>query len=388
MTALILSAAFKGTVVLTAALLATLVLRKRSADLRHRIWLAAICAVPLLMIPIRMPQAATIETNYVFTADAVAATTSSIDVGPTLWAIGFALLMLRLIVGIAQLYRLTSRAQRIDGILLSPELATPLTWGREIVLPAYARDWSHEKLEIAITHERAHISRMDWFTQSFAQILTAIFWFHPLMWLASSRLRQEAEQAVDDAVLTSGTGAVSYAEQLLEVARQLERPRASDRRSNGPPSGADRAYFGDPRFNPRADPVHVAHKVHDCSGRGLHAANPRRIPAQGPGAGGSRSRSGLHDPHTHSIPRAHRHTDSSSNTCPGRAPVPTPVAVPTPAPAPTRAYVPTPENAVGAYPIGNGVSRSGLCLQSRAGLFRGSSGGKTKRRSVAYISRR
>ena len=57
---------------------------------------------------------------------------------------------------------------------------------------------------MVIRHERAHIQRRDWLWQSFAQVMTAIFWFHPLMWLAASQLRNEAEHAADDATLAAG----------------------------------------------------------------------------------------------------------------------------------------------------------------------------------------
>ena len=56
MTNLILTAAWKGIVVLGVAWSATALLRRRSADLRHRIWLAALIAMALLMVPFSLPQ--------------------------------------------------------------------------------------------------------------------------------------------------------------------------------------------------------------------------------------------------------------------------------------------------------------------------------------------
>ena len=56
MTNLILTAALKGTIVLGAAWIATALLRRRSADLRHRIWLAALIAMALLLVPVSVPQ--------------------------------------------------------------------------------------------------------------------------------------------------------------------------------------------------------------------------------------------------------------------------------------------------------------------------------------------
>ena len=161
MMALIFSAALKGTVLLALASVATLMLRRSSSDLRHRIWLAAICGVPLLMIPLKSPEVVRSEFFYSITtgANTVAAASPVVD-WPVVWAIGFALIALRFAVGVAQMYFVTRRAVREDGLLLSEEVGTPLTWGRAIVLPTYAREWSSEKLAIALAHERAHIAQI------------------------------------------------------------------------------------------------------------------------------------------------------------------------------------------------------------------------------------
>lgn len=73
-----------------------------------------------------------------------------------------------------------------------------------------------------LRHEQAHIDRQDWLWQTCAECVTAVLWFHPLVWLAAARLRSEAEHAADDHVLTDGAGASSYAQQLLDIARRLK----------------------------------------------------------------------------------------------------------------------------------------------------------------------
>ncbi len=217
---LILSAALKGTAVLVLAWIATALLRKSSADLRHRIWLAALVCLPLLMIPMRVPQAA--KVNVIFTASALAATASRSQFPwAYVWAVAAALFLGRFAWNVLALARVSQRAQGTE-IRVSDEVASPMTWGvfrPVILLPSYASDWT-----LAIQHERVHIARADWLWQSFAQTVTAVFWFHPLVWLASSRLRIEAEQAVDDAVLSSGADAYDYAAQLVAVARQMSAP--------------------------------------------------------------------------------------------------------------------------------------------------------------------
>ena len=100
-----------------------------------------------------------------------------------------------------------------------------MTWGaiRPVILvPAYVEDWSEREREVVIRHERAHIERRDWLWQGFAQVMTAVFWFHPLVWLACVQIRKEAEHAADDATLATGVQAPDYADRLMAVARQLK----------------------------------------------------------------------------------------------------------------------------------------------------------------------
>jgi len=101
----------------------------------------------------------------------------------------------------------------------------PLTWGifrPVIVLPSSAAQWDDERRRIVLSHELAHIARQDWLLQICAELARVIYWFHPLVWLAAARLRQESERASDDAVLLSGIAPTQYASQLLDLARTLE----------------------------------------------------------------------------------------------------------------------------------------------------------------------
>ena len=225
MTNLILTAALKGTVVLGAAWIATVLLRQRSADLRHRIWLAALVATALLLIPVPVPQTLRMTIDATATAPGTAsAAARSIRVFPIVWSIIAALLFMRWGAGVLRLYRLTRQSRAAGALRVSDSIQTPLTWGAirpVILLPTYVDGWSAEQRDVVIRHERAHIERRDWLWQAFAQVMTAVFWFHPLVWLAAAQMRQEAEHAADDATLTGGVQAPDYADRLMAVARQL-----------------------------------------------------------------------------------------------------------------------------------------------------------------------
>src|SRR4029077_12778409 len=105
------------------------------------------------------------------------------------------------------------------------QLAMPLTWGLfrpVIVLPSGAEHWPEDRRRVVLSHELAHIARHDWLLQICAELVRALYWFHPLAWLAAARLRQESERACDDAVLRTGIAPCLYASQLLDLARTLE----------------------------------------------------------------------------------------------------------------------------------------------------------------------
>lgn len=100
-------------------------------------------------------------------------------------------------------------------------VAVPLAWGARrprIVLPARAGAWDEAQRREVLLHELAHVARHDWLSQSLARVGCALFWFHPLVWIAARRLILEAERACDDRVLAAGADSCDYADRLLRVA--------------------------------------------------------------------------------------------------------------------------------------------------------------------------
>jgi len=104
------------------------------------------------------------------------------------------------------------------------EIELPITWGvlqPTVALPASSREWSSARLEAAMLHELAHVRRLDSLTQLMAWVACAIYWFHPLTWLAAKQMRVLREYAADDEVLSQGVRPSSYATELIGIVQAL-----------------------------------------------------------------------------------------------------------------------------------------------------------------------
>ena len=85
-----------------------------------------------------------------------------------------------------------------------------------------ASTWTGARRRAVLAHEVAHIRRRDPAILLAAHIATAVYWFHPLCWLAAARLRAESERACDDAALRTGLLPSGYARDLLDLARMFD----------------------------------------------------------------------------------------------------------------------------------------------------------------------
>ncbi len=112
--------------------------------------------------------------------------------------------------------------RRPVDVLLSPDVTIPVAvgvWRPRVILPTVALHWSRERLHVVLLHELAHVRRGDGLWMIAAQGITAILWFHPLVWMLSHGARRESERACDDVVLASGVRGSDYAGHLVSIAR-------------------------------------------------------------------------------------------------------------------------------------------------------------------------
>lgn len=146
------------------------------------------------------------------------------------WAIGVVGFAAPLFVALLRLRRMRVHARRWTDpslpssvrVLLHDDVKVPITCGAApvVVLPSDAPQWTQPELRRVMIHELEHIRRRDWVVHLAARVLCAVYWFHPLVWIAWRQLRLECERACDDAVLREEDSA-AYAAQLVALARRL-----------------------------------------------------------------------------------------------------------------------------------------------------------------------
>jgi TonB family protein len=280
--ALLFEATLKGTFFLLLAVALTLALRRASAAARHLVWtlaLGAMLALPIFFLTVpawNVPMISSLPAdtsgertmmgedlavvfqNHHANVDHAARrlAPAAVDTAGhparvgwilSLWAIGTMLLAARIAVGEVRVRRVTRRSRlfetsqaksilenvrprlrisRAIELRTSTEIAIPFTRGAfrpTVLLPAEAHQWSRKQLEWVLAHELAHVHRYDYLTQMPAQVACALFWFHPLVWLAAFAMRKERERACDDMVLSLGHRATDYAEFLLVLSCGLRR---------------------------------------------------------------------------------------------------------------------------------------------------------------------
>ena len=162
-----------------------------------------------------------------------------------IWICGLLLFAIKFIIGYYQIYNLQPsliklKDQPLNIILLqsikvlninspiylylSDEISVPITRGmrkHQIILPLESVDWPKDRQEAIILHELMHIKRKDYLLNILLNIVSILYWFNPLIWIARKWHYAEGEKACDDYVILSGADPDNYAQHLLDSARSL-----------------------------------------------------------------------------------------------------------------------------------------------------------------------
>ncbi len=104
-------------------------------------------------------------------------------------------------------------------------LHAPLTYRTfhpVIALPhGFMDELSDAELRTIALHELAHIKRHDPLVLNLVSIIRAVFFFHPLVWLATREIATLAEEAADNVVIEATEAPLPYAKLLTRLTEQL-----------------------------------------------------------------------------------------------------------------------------------------------------------------------
>ncbi|MDE0178382.1 MAG: hypothetical protein OXP36_07265 [Gammaproteobacteria bacterium] len=117
-----------------------------------------------------------------------------------------------------------ARVRAEARILSSAEVSTPMTGGSlrpVILLPASAKHWTSGRREMVVSHELVHVRRRDALWRLVAGVVVAVYWFHPLIWLASRLAAAARERSCDEEVLALGVRPSAYARDLFALASEI-----------------------------------------------------------------------------------------------------------------------------------------------------------------------
>ena len=190
------------------------------------------------------------------TVDAVGETAAAAPAGRDatvlllLWAIGCAAALALTAVSVFRFRRLVSAAlpvrdpawlecleslrKRLDvpvrvRLFVGRNAPTPMAgglWRPVILLPESAVQWSAARRLVVLTHELVHVRRHDALRVVAGRVALALYWFHPLCWVASRLAAATREEACDEEVLAAGTRPSEYARHLLALAEDVGRAPA------------------------------------------------------------------------------------------------------------------------------------------------------------------
>ena len=256
----------KATLILVAGTAACFALRRASADVRHRVWsctFAALLALPLLALALpswQFPVPETLnQTPKTVSPDLLAAASTGLEplqsapipavqssasdspnpspfadvtllqILALTWLTGTVLALTTLVISLVRVRRLANSAalvtddewritteklasrlglRQVVRLLTSARVTTPMAgglWRPTVYLPPSAAEWDAERRGVVLAHELAHLAARDPQRHMVARTAVALYWFHPLAWLAARQATTAREQACDEAVLMLGT---------------------------------------------------------------------------------------------------------------------------------------------------------------------------------------
>ena len=184
--------------------------------------LCVITVHEIVMIPAAQSAPQMLENVAVGTMAAVAEVSEPIwpYVICTVFAIGALGVLLMAIVSVAKVICIIrSGEHRIlesgETLVISEAEIAPFSWMKYIVLSREDYESGYSQI---LTHEKAHIALRHSWDILFVDMITALQWFNPAIWMLKADLRAIHEFEADDAVLRCGADVKEYQYLLIRKA--------------------------------------------------------------------------------------------------------------------------------------------------------------------------
>lgn len=138
-----------------------------------------------------------------------------------LFFIGVVAVLANVLVSVIRIRRIINSGSRQEiaggiDLIITEDKTASFSWMKYIVI---SREDYHRGCPQILMHERAHIELRHSWDLLFVDIITAVQWFNPAIWMLKGDLRMLHEFEADDAVLRSGANMKEY--QYLLIRKSL-----------------------------------------------------------------------------------------------------------------------------------------------------------------------
>lgn len=114
-------------------------------------------------------------------------------------------------------------------VYLTKNISSPCLYGlpgrQAVYIPEDVAE-NEEKVRHILTHEYCHYKHRDVFWSMLRCVLTAVYWFHPLVWVAAVLSKQDCELACDEAALKilGEDERIAYGKTLVSLINRKTKP--------------------------------------------------------------------------------------------------------------------------------------------------------------------
>lgn len=141
-----------------------------------------------------------------------------INILSCVWIIGIAVMIGYMVFSYIKVHRMVRESINLrDNLWICDHISSPFVLGIFRPKIYLLSSMSEKECEYVISHEQAHLNRLDNIWKPIGYILLSIYWFNPLCWIAYRLFIKDIELSCDESVVKSldTTGKKEYSTALL-----------------------------------------------------------------------------------------------------------------------------------------------------------------------------